>query len=301
MNQFSMLLKKYSIPLLFFIMGLIMLIVGVTKSQGAMFMIASFMMFIAGGLSIMYSTGKFKTGFLYTIGIAAGIAGIFTVFMSWKSVHDTSTYNKNYVQCKSIAKQNLQDIRYIQKVYAEKNGTYMSNWDEFKEFTQTGTIPYVDARGVVPNRKIDDTENAFLYKNNPPIDNTMSDVEAYQLSKWTEGPNWQRDFANFKRDTIQVSLLKTKFQNTSYKEGRKNAGFYPFSVDSLPVIPFTNGKKMWKLETKDSVQMGETKVPAILVSGKIPYAKIKGKDNDTEVIFFGSLSSNSTDGSWEEE
>ena len=207
MNQFSMLLKKYSIPLLFFIMGAIMLVIGIKKSQDAMFMLAAFMMFVAGGLSIMYSSGKFKPGFLYAIGIVAGLAGVFTVVMSWKSVSDTTTYNNNYTKCKSIAKQNLQDIRYIQKVYAEKNGTYLKNWDAFVEFTKNGTIPYVDARGVVPNRKIEPVENSYLYEGNPPIDNTMSDLEAYRLSKWKEGPNWQRDFANFKRDTIQVSLL----------------------------------------------------------------------------------------------
>lgn len=278
-----------------------MLILGIKKSQDAIFMVAAFMMFVAGGLSIMYSSGKFKTGFLYAIGVVAGLAGVFTVAMSWKSVHDTTTYMDNYNKCKNIAKQNLQDIRYIQKAYAEKNGTYLKDWDQLVEFTKNGTIPYVDARGVVPNRKIDLAERDYLYKDNRPIDNTMSDVEAYRLSKWKEGPFWQRDFANFKRDTIQVSLLKTKFQSPAYKESRNKAGLYAFALDSLPVIPCTNGKTYWKLETKDSVQMGETKVPAIRVSGKIPYAKIKGKDNDTEEMYFGTLSSNSTDGSWEEE
>lgn len=300
-SKLSVLLKKYSVPTLFFVLGLLMLIIGVSKGQGGMFMMAAVFMFIAGGLSVLYSMGTFKSSLIYVLGIVAGIAALFTLYMSGKSVNDTTTYNRNYKMCKSLAKQNLEDIRYIQKAFAEKNGVYISNWDALVDYTKNGTIPFVDAQGIVPSRKITSEENKYLYVGNPAIDNNMTEEEAYRLSKWTEGPNWQTDFKGFIRDTIQVSLLKSKFQSKSYVESREKAGFYRFNADSLSVIPFTNGKERWLLETKDSIKVGDAVLPAIFVSGKIPFASIKGKDDDTEEMSFGSLSTNDTSGSWEDE
>ncbi len=300
-SKLSVLLKKYSVPTLFFVLGFLMLIIGITNGQGTMFMMAAVLMFIAGGLSIVYSMGSFKSNLVYIIGIVAGVAALFTLYMSGKSVNDTTTYNRNYKMCKSLAKQNLEDIRYIQKAYAEKNGVYISNWEDLVDYTKNGTVPFVDAQGIVPSRKITLEENKYLYTGNPPIDNNMTEEEAYRLSLWKDGPNWEKDFNGFKRDTIQVSLLKSKFQSKSYIESRDKAGFYKFNADSLPIIPYTNGKERWKLETKDSIKVGEAVLPAIYVYGKIPFASIKGKDNDTEEMFFGSLTTNDTSGSWEEE
>lgn len=300
-SNLSVLLKKYSIPALFFILGIMMLVVGVSQNQGSTFMMAAVLMFVAGILSVAYSSGKVKTGVIYILGIAAGVAAIITLYMSYVSVEETSTYNENYKKCKSLSKQNLEDIRYIQKAYADANGKYTDNWDELIEFAKNGTIPFVDAQGVVPTRKITPEENKYLYTNNPPIDNNMTDEEAYRLSKWKNGPNWAKDFKDFKRDTIQVSILKTKFQSRAYTESREKAGFYKFSVDSLPYIPFTSSKVKWTIEVKDSVQVGEVILPAIKVSGMIPFANVKGKNDDKEEMFFGSLTTNDTSGSWENE
>lgn len=278
-----------------------MLVIGVSQNQGGTFMMAAVLMFVAGLLSIAYSSGKVKAGIIYILGGVAGVAAAITLYMSYASVEETATYNENYKKCKSLAKQNLEDIRYIQKAYADANGKYADNWKDVIEFAKNGTIPFVEAEGVVPSRKITPEENKFLYTNNPPIDNNMTDDEAYRLSKWKEGPNWEKDFKNFKRDTVQVSLLKTKFQSKAYTESRKKAGFYKFSADSLPYIPFTAAKEEWTLETKDSVQVGEAILPAIRVSGMIPFASVKGKNDDKEEMFFGSLTTNDTSGSWENE
>ena len=59
-SKLTVLLKKYSIPFLLFVAGIIMLSVGIRKNQDSMFMISSVMMFAAGGISILYSSGKFK-------------------------------------------------------------------------------------------------------------------------------------------------------------------------------------------------------------------------------------------------
>jgi len=296
-SKLSVLLKKYSIPTLFFIVAIIMIYVGISQNQDATYMVASMLMLAAGIVSLMYSSGKFKQSVVLITGSIAGIAAVFSLYMSYKSVNDTNTYNKNYVLCKATAVQNLQDIRYIQKAYADKNGKYAATWEELVAFAENGTVPHVIAKGSVPVEKITEAERNYLYGDNRAIDAVMTEVEAYRLSKWTNGPRHEM-FKGFVRDTIQISLMDSKFGTKSYISGRENAGLSKFYLDSLPYIPFTNGKKQWKLEVADSVLMGEIKVPAIYVHGKIPFAKIQGTDN--EEISFGKLTSNETAGTWED-
>jgi uncharacterized membrane protein len=300
-NSLSILLKKYSVPVLFFVVGLILLIIGITNKQDGMFIMASVLLFIAGGLSIVFSSGNLKPWVLYLFGIVSCIAGIFTIIVSYTSVNETLTYENNYHSCKNLSKQNLEDVRYIQKAYADKTGMYLGDWNAIEDFIKNGTVPFVETQGIVPNRKLNISENNFLYTGNPPIDNNMTEEEAYRLSKWTEGPNYQGDFSNFKRDTIQVGLMKYKFGGKSYKLSRVKSGFGPFNPDSLRHIPFTGGRETWKIEVLDSVKMGETYFPTIKISGEIPFANIKGKNGDREEMYFGSIKTNDTEGSWESE
>lgn len=292
----SVLIKKYSVPVLFFAFGITLLIAGIKGKQDSMFMMASVLMFIAGFLSILYSSGKLKPSLLYIIGIVAGIAALVTMYFSYDSVKDTNQYNQNYVACKNEAIQNLSDIRFAQKAYAEINGVYAKDWETLVKFIETGTVPYVESVGVVPSRKMTPEESKYIYKDNRPIDINMTEKEAYKLSKSPIAPE---DLKGFKRDTIQVSLLQSKFLTKSNTESRKNAGLKKFKPEVLPYIPYTNGKKMWKMETKDSVQVGDEIFPAITVYGEIPFAKIQGTAN--EKISFGKLTSNETAGSWEDE
>ncbi len=297
----TVILKKYTVPALFFIIGLIVISIGISQNQGLMFNMAAVMLFVAGALSVFLSTGSLKSGVVYVLGGSAGIAAIVALFFSWKSVNETTTYNNNYKECKALAIQNLQDIRYIQKIYAGKNGKYISDWNELIDFVQNGTMPYMDPIGNVPNRKVDLAENKYLHNGkNPPVDQDMTEKQAYILSKWLEGPNWAKDFKNFKRDTIQKSIMELKFNNISYTKNREKLGFYRFSADSLPFIPFTGSQERWTVMTKDSVKMGEESFPTLRIEGNIPFAEVQGKNEDKELIYFGNTSINDLGGSWEE-
>jgi hypothetical protein len=291
------LFKKYSVPVILVILGLALTIFGIKQGQDGLFMTSAVLMFTAALISFLYSSGKVKPGIAILIGAAAGIAAVAILWISYKEVSDSNTYKQNYNECKLLALQNLEDIRYVQKLYAEQNGVYLDNWEDFVDFVKNGKIDVVEATGLVPNRRLSPEENIYLYPDNPPVDQNMTEEEAIRLSKWKEGPNWQADFYNFSRDTVQKTLFEVKFNSRSYKENREKLGFYAFSPDSLPIIPFT--KKQWDLQTKDSVLVNDVKKPAILVSGKIPFAKIEGKNNNSEELFFGSLTTGEVDGSWE--
>lgn len=299
-SNLSVLLKKYSVPALFFIAGLSILIVGFTQNQSTMFKLASVLMFLAGALSILLSSGKLNAKLLWVFGGSAGIAAIITFLFSYNGVSDTITYQNNYKKAKALAIQNLSDIKYVQKAYKEENGVYLKTWDEFLAFLKNGTVPFVVADGVVPSRKLQPEENLYLYPDNPPVDNNMTEIEAYRLSKWKEGPYYYQ-FQYFKRDTVRRSILELKFKNKTYQESREKAGFSKFNPDSLVYVPFTGGREKWVIETKDSVVIGSDTIPTLKVSGVIPFAEQPGKNGDKEPISFGSLSTDDDSGSWENE
>lgn len=290
-SSLSVLLKKYAVPAVFIVMGLTVLIYGFTNNQDAMFKMSSVFLFVAAILSFMYSSGKFKTSLINALGFVTAIGAAITIYFSFKSVSDTQKYMNNYQVSHMKAEQNLADIRFIQKRHAEINGKYAATWDEFLAFAKVATMDYIDAVGTVPSRKMTQDESRFVYGDNRPVDKSMTEGEALALSKWANVPS---DLKSFRRDTIKVNLLKTKFGSASYNDSRMINGIGHFSLDSLPYIPYT--KEKWKLETKDSV--GTDKSPAIRVSGTLPFTKVQGAKKKEE-ISFGSLTSNDTGGSWE--
>lgn len=293
-NSLSVLLKKYAVPTIFVVLGMAVLVYGFTTQQDGTFKMSAVFLFVAALLSIMFSSGKFKSSLINMLGIVTAIGAAITLYLSFKSVSDTEQYNLNYKMSRLKSEQNLADIRFIQKQHAAEHGRYAKTWDEFLAYAKKATMDYVDAVGVVPARPMTIEESRYVYKDNRPVDKAMTEEEALILSKWENAP---AELKGFKRDTLKVNLLKTKFGSSSYIDSRMIAGIGRFSLDSLPYIPMS-GKKMWKLETKDSIAVGSEKMPAIKVSGVLPFAEIEGSKKKEE-ISFGSLTSNDTGGSWE--
>lgn len=300
MNNIGLIVRKYSVPFLFTVIGLVVLIFGLTKGQGTSFLLAAAMILMAGVLSTLFSLGKLKPKMVMIVGGVFGIIAFILFYISYGEVNDSLKYQNNRDKSLEIAKQNMIDIRFLQKIHKEKYGTYIDNWDDLIEFAKSGTMPYVVSRGSVPALKITPEERDWLYNDDRPIDNKMTEDEAYRLSKWTEGPRYDTLFADFVRDTVQVSIMKTKFENESYRNNRRKLEIGKFSADSLPYIPFTGGKEMWTIKTADSIKIAEEVGPAIYVEGYLPFAKMEGSDKKIHV-FFGSenLSTFDTEGSWE--
>ncbi len=288
-SNLSVLLKKFAVPGIFILIGLMVLMYGFKTNQDGMFKMSALFLFVAAILSLMYSSGKVKSSIVNVLGIVSGIIAAFTIYLSFKSVNDSQKYNDDYKLMRLEAEQNLSDIRFIQKLYATQNGRYAKTWDEFLAFAKSATMDYVKAEGTVPGRPMTLQESQYVYKDNRPVDKAMTELEALVLSKWSNCPS---ELKGFSRDTLQVSLIKTKFGSSSYVESRQIAGIGKFDLEKLPYIPMT--KKKWKLETK----VGADKVPLIKVSGTLPLAEIEGSKVKEE-IWFGTLSGNDTGGSWE--
>ena len=292
-GSLTILLKKFSVPALFTIIGVAMMVVGFKTKQNSQYHIATVMMLVSSLLSFLYCSGKSSVKMLTLIGFGAGIASLFAMGMSWNSVYKTDQHIKQFALCEKTAVSNLRDIRAAQKAYAEQEGKYAATWEELENFIMNGKVPFVIAEGVLPSRKITEAERNFIYGDNRAIDNNMTEFEAYKLSKSAKPAE---DLKGYRRDTVLVSFYTTKFGSKSYNEGRMKEGLGAFDIKGLFEIPMSNGQK-WKLETKDSVQIGADYFPAIQVSGKLPLAKIEG---ETPIeISFGKITTNDVSGSWE--
>ena len=291
-NNLSLLLKKYSVPALFLLLAFGMIFLVISSPQNKTFLIATVMMFVAGVLTFLYSSGAISTKILTILGGIAFVGAIGTLYFSTASVVNTNRHIKEYNLTYGKATYNLQDIRTAQKAYMEQNGFFAASWEELVDFIKNGKVPFVEMEGTVPSRRMSVAEMNSIYGDGRPINENMTEKEALLLSKKS---NPAEDLRSFKRDTIMVSFLQSKFQTRSYTEARLVAGYGAFSADSLPFIPGT--KKQWKLETKKKVKIGETEYPVVRVTGKLPLAKIEG--TQPEELSFGSLTTNDTGGSWE--
>jgi len=299
-DKLSLFFKKYFVPGVFSIVGLFILIIGIKNDQSSVFMFSAVLMLAAGAISVLYSLGKLKPLIVYVIGGIMGLIAVFSIYLSYDSVSVTNKYNTDRDRCQELSKQNLTDISYIQKAYKEKNGVYLSDWKELVDYAKTGTIASFISEGVVPSLKITPEERDYLYDDNRPIDAIMTEQEAYRLSKWVEGPRYAELFKEFVRDTVQVSLMESKFKTKSYLANRENLGFGDFYADSLPYIPYTNGKEMWEMEVKDSIFFNGMAGPSIFIEGTIPFGKSEGAAKKI-IMTLGNISTFEHTGSWEKE
>ena len=291
-NNLSVLFKKYSIPALLLLIGFALLIFGFTNAQNMSFKLSAMLMLLAGVLSLLFSSGKLKNVILVIVGVIAGIIGVILVYISGTEVMTEMDYQEKVKMSETMAKQNLEDVIFIQKAYQAQYGEYADSWDKLVDYVKNGKIDFIVSEGSVPTRRYTEEERAYLYGDNRAIDNAMTEQEAYRLSKWKEGPNWEKDFRSFKRDTLKVSLLESKFKSETYEKARDLVGIGKFDVDSLRYIPYTKGKREWKLQTKMLTLADSTKAPAIRVMGTLPFTK--------KEMYFGSLSKpNEFSGSWE--
>ncbi len=300
MDNIGLLIRKYSVPVLFTVIGLGVLIYGISNNQNGTFLFSAGMILAAGILSGLFSLGKLRPIVIMGIGGVFGIVAVILIYLSYDGVSQTLKYQEDRGLCLEMAKQNLSDIRFLQKVHKEQTGKYIDNWEDLIDFANNGTMPELVSRGSVPSDKITPEERDYLYNDNRPIDKNMTEEEAIKLSKWKEGPRYQQLFSGFVRDTNQVSIYETKFRNAAYVDSRVKNDLPKFSAKDLPYIPFTNMKEKWDMKVVDSVNINDVIDQAIYVGGAIPFAENDGSKKMIE-INFGSTTSHDTEGSWEKD
>ena len=302
MLNITMLLKKYSIPVLFSVVGIALLIVSFTDDQPIEFTFAAFIIFFTSILLFLSVSGKASNKITNIIGAISFVLACTTLYFAVDTVDNTVKHQNSYKQMKSLAIRNLKDIQAAQKEYKDKYGTYTANWDDLINFIENDSIPLVVTQGSAPNRKITEVERDYLiqfglYKRNQAIDNKMTDLEAYYLSKSDICPP---ELVTFKWDTINVSFIETKFtKNSGNIALRKKQNFGKFNAQKLRFIPSTDDKKEWDMDTLIMTSATDTST-YFRLEGILPFVENEGS-TEKELMTLGNLGDNNLSGSWEDE
>jgi hypothetical protein len=311
MGNFALLLKKYSVPTIFLIIGISVLYVAFSGNQAVQFKISGVLILLGSLFSFLNTFEKSNVYTNWAIGgISLALASYATV-ASFYSVETTRTHQEDYKKTKLTAERNLQDLRTIQTAYLKRYGRFATSWDELISFAENDYVWEDDDAGSVPARRITPDELKYLvsigfkiskdgvvtvYKANQAIDNKMTEEEAIALSKMKTIP---ADLVGFKRDSLKVKFIETTFiRNQSYMKERTDLGLGDFNTKALRYIPGTN-KQEWKLESKILKGQDGTTTHATRISGTIPYSKYE--NGEPEEMYFGNLQTGDLKGSWEDE
>jgi hypothetical protein len=291
-NALSVLFRRYSIPVILLVVGIVLIGFGISSSQSKDWMLASGLLAASGVLSIIYISGVIPSKIGLLIGIPVALVAVYVLYQMGSDVVNEENRRIQYEAIKDQMKQDLSDIKTAQLAYKDKYGKYAGDWAELVKFINTGTVKEVIKEGGVPNRRLTPEERAIIYgaKDNRALDYNMTEIEAWTLSKSNNVPE---DLKGFVRDTIEVSFFERTFENKSYVDRRVRMGFPKFNADSLVYIP--SSSKQFTLQTIDSFDYQGAKIPVIQVMGIHPM-EYKGK---RDTLMFGSLVSPNLSSNWD--
>lgn len=304
MQNLSLLLKKYSVPFLFSALGIVLIIVSLTSKQPPEFVLAAAIILICSVFLFLSVSGKISNKITNIIGGSCLVIASYAFYSVVFTVSESIEHNNNYSLMKGLAIRNLKDLKKAQKEYNKKYNAYASNWNELIEFIVNDSVPRIDRKGSIPNRKITEVERDYLiqfglYKKGEAIDNKMSPKEAYFLSKSDICPD---ELRTFRMDTIMVSFIETQYtKNYAYLTERKQNNYGDFNAKNLRYIPFTNNKSEWKLDTVMNVSATDT-VCLFRIEGILPISENEGAKAN-EIMCLGSIQNRDEQltGSWEDE
>lgn len=304
MQNISLLLKKYSVPFLFSVLGIVLIIVSLTSDQPFEFVLAAIIILICSIFLFLSVSGKVSNMLTNIIGGACLVIASYAFYSVMSTVSVSIEHNNNYALMKGLAIRNLKDIKKAQKEYNKKYQSYASNWSELIAFIELDSVPRIERKGSIPNRKITEIERDYLiqfglYKKGDAIDNKMSPKEAYFLSKSDICPD---ELRTFKMDTIMVSFIETQYtQNNAYLTERKQNNYGDFNAKNLRYIPFTNNKSEWNIDTVMHVSATDT-MCIFRIEGVLPIPKNEGA-KAKEIMCLGSINNRDEQltGSWEDD
>lgn len=311
MGNFALLLKRYSVPTIFLVVGIAVLYVAFSGNQAIQFKISGVLILLGSLFSFLNTSGRSNIVTNWAIGGVSLALATYATIASYNSVETTRTHQEDYKKTKLTAERNLQDLRTIQSAFLKRYGKYAATWEELLGFAENDYVWEDDDAGSVPARRITPEELKYLvsigfkmskdgvvtvYKANQAIDNKMTEEEAVALSKMKTLPG---DLVGFKRDSVKVKFIETTFiRNQSYMKERLDLGLGDFNTKALRYIPGTENQE-WKLESKILKGQDGTTTHATRISGTIPFSKYE--NGEPEEMFFGNLQTGDLKGSWEDE
>ena len=117
MLNIALLIKKYSVPFLFGLIGLLLLIAGLVKDQSLEFIFAAIVILLSAGISALNVSGMISPSLTKIIGFVSLAIAIVVLFFTFSSVSETVEHQNDYKACKGLSIRNLRDVQTAQKAY----------------------------------------------------------------------------------------------------------------------------------------------------------------------------------------
>ncbi len=295
-NQISVLVNRYLVSVLIAVFGLIMLFVGFNTEQSALYLIASFNLFVGGALAVLFSAGVLKRGVVMVIGVVCIVATIFIGASAYQSVQRTIAHNEARAKSETLVRFSLTQIRDIQRAHRKTHGRFAADWEELIDFFNNGEVEIIEAEKSVPTIRLTREEVKIIYNDNRAMDRNMNEQEAAFLAS-LGNPTNNPELVGFKRDTVVKPYKEEFLGSISRIKEMQKLGINNFDINDLRYIPMTDPREEWVIETRDSVPYASDTIPTIRVEGLEPIALYESSKR--QIIGFGSLKSNSDKASWE--
>ena len=304
MNNVMRVIGKYIFPVVFFLIGLERIIAGlttktITDSEGKVyeidqnmnFVIAGILCFLISVIIFLFVAGKLNRKMVTIIGyvsIPIAVIVIYLNFASIKNEVDTIVFKK---EVNVEMAQRILDIKDAELAFKTVNGTFTDDMDKLISFVKKGKVPKPVSEGNVPERKITLWERDSLYPDEDrPIDNMMTEMEAWRLSKFEVVAE---DLKKFKRDTVYISVIEKYFSGSKYETKRKKSGSKTaFHVDSMAFLPHSPGLK-FGIATSEVVK-STGPAPTLLIWAVHPMDSLV-----MDTISLGNLNKVDFNGSWQ--
>lgn len=265
----------------------------VELTQNSGFLYASLFFLAASLVWFLYLLDLVKSFVGVGLLIAMIVCSAIVIYMDYTNVKETVEF-RNDVELHDLdIKARMDDIKEAELAYKEFNGHYTDSFDELIDFVKHGKKMKIYKRGSIPERKISTEERDYLYGDNRPIDNLMTELEATLLANSENPPG---DLLEFKRDTNYVNVMDAIFLDTTRVAARGKIGAsLDFHPDSLRYVPHTKNKV--RLDTSSTV-INEVVIPTLYIEMSHPLNEKLGDDSLTYSI--GDLNSNTLRESWKD-
>ena len=327
-EQIKLFVGRFIIPAIMIGFGLYLSYVGlvpktVEDSEGNVYEIVQEWTFILGGLltlavgvvALLASFNLVRRKVMMITGIIAAPLMVLVLYLDYASIKGTVDSIQFRKQVHGEMALRIMDIKDAQIAYKTVHGKYCDNVEKLVDFVKNGKVPQPVSSGNVPERRISVIENDSLYPGeNKAIDNMMSEMEAWRLSKIMKNVTSEQiaeirstgdtvtfsELDGFKRDTVFISVIEKYFTGQKYEDKRKTLmgamnfqSDYKFHPDSMVVIPHQKAGSKFGIATGE-IMKSTGPAPTLLIWAVHPLDSL-----EMDSIYLGNLKKVDFNGSWQ--
>lgn len=280
MEEIKREIDKFIFPAIMIVMGTILLIAGAATLQNSLFQLAGVAILATGILSVIYALGLISR--IIHFGLLVVLAGTCAYFMyhNVKAIKDPLDFMAEKERRYSEVKQRLKDIRDAELAFKEAYGRYTGGFDSLIHFVRYDSIMDVRKEGIIPDQITQEMADSLGR-------DYFELIEIGFLTEWQCMQLAAKDTSfKFVRDTFYKPVEHTVFLNERALAKRQ----HPYYLDSIPYIPYTNGKAKFDLKS-GFIDKSGGKAPVFLAIDTQPFDSL-------DVYQVGSMDDVSTSGNW---